>query len=326
VKGTGILTVSTEAVAVGIKGRNGVDWLECRPCQSPERLPELVDVLLARRELRSVRGVQVLLHSSMVQLRTLHSLPPVPQKQLPPLIRAQRRKFFPLGDGEILIDAVWADDGPDGRCARAVGADPAMIRILETAVERTGAALLGISPGGNGSERRLSLETPDGRIRRLTHVFTGLGTFALAAALAWAVAGGVYVADLAADRSALLEESTLLQSQLDQITSIRREIAHFAPIASAVAAQGPSAAWATRRLAAVARALPDSAHLLHYNAVRNGRTRLDVRAAEPVGVVAAVSAALGEGGALEAPPREEVVDDRRWYRLSITVQGRHDRP
>lgn len=324
-KAIGVLTVAHDALAVGIKGGKGVEWLECRPCSHEAQLPELADVLLARRELRAVRGVQVLLHPSMLQLRTLHAIPPIAQRQLPELIRANTKKFFRTNGSPLVVDACWTEEGLGERAARAAAASQPMIETLEAAVERTGARLLGISPGGSGPERGLSLETPQGRSRRSHRQWRDLAPYVIGAILAWATAGSVYVGDLVRDRAVLQEETDVLQRQVGQVKAVREEIARFGPIAEAVTAQGPDQAWATRRLAAVAGALPDSAHVLRLSARRDGAMRLDIRASDPVSVVEALSTALGEGASLEGPPREEIIDERHWYRIAVTLGGRNDR-
>jgi hypothetical protein len=317
----GVLAVASDSVAAGRETRSGVEWLERRPYASPDHLSEVADVVLAHKELRRTRGIRVVLHTSMLQLRTLHALPPVRQRELPDLVRGQVRRFFRTNGAPLVVDAVWTEPEPGNRLVRAAAAELPLVLALESAVERTGLTMLGIRPGGEGPEARLCLESSQARARRIRRAVRRLLPYATAAALTWVTAGGLYVGDLLLDAVGVEAETNMLQDEVQQVRSVRDRIAEFRPTAIAARAQGPDGAWVVEGLARITENLPDSCYVVHLVVQRQATIRLDGRASDPVAVVESLSEAGLGRPIMSSTPVLEPLEGRSWYRFALSLDG-----
>ncbi len=317
----GVLAVASDSVAAGRETRGGIEWVERRAYSSAEQLHEVADVVMAHKEVRRARGIRVLLHTSTLQLRTLHALPPVPQRQLGDLVRGQVRRFFRTNGDPLVVDAVWTEPEPGNRVVRAAAAELPLVLALESAVERSGIPMLGIRPGGEGPEARLCLESPQARSTRARRALRRLLPYAAAAAFTWMAAAAVYAGDLWLDAARLEAETHLIQGEVEQVRRVRDRIAVFRPTATAARAQGPDGAWVLDALASVTQNLPDSCYVVHLFVQREGPLHLDARARDPVAVVEALGqAGLGHPTMSDAPVRDPL-DGRSWYRFAVSLDG-----
>jgi len=267
----------------------------------------------------------VILHPPYLQLRTLSGLPPVPDSELPLLVRAQHQRYFRLGSEHVALDAVWLpanQQNGSGPLARAAAASLPVVERIEACAERAGLAITAMGPSLEKSGLDLRLESPRRQRRHARRDRDVTVRLLLAAALVWLGAATLYAADLIADRRAISSELAVLADPLARLASLRTRLDAFEPVASALSTQGPKGAWASESLGRVAAALPDSSHLIDLSMERLGVTRLTARAADPLAVSDAFTQAGFSRPVMEGAPELAPIDGQAWYRFVLMIAER----
>jgi hypothetical protein len=230
------------------------------------------------------------LHPPLVQVRTLHDLPPVPERHLREVVEQNSARFFRAIGTRPIVAASWQGRTEAGRVARGVAADRAFIERLEAAICDSGVRLTGIQavhdragPGIALVTRRLRRATRRGRVSRAAAAV-------VLAAGGWLVASSVYVMDLHRDDQWTRAELGRLEAPLRQLDSIGARVGAFAPIAAAVDRQSSREGRVSDVLIGIALHLPSDTHV-HRVVLERGKDVLVVaHGPDPVATVQAFGA------------------------------------
>jgi hypothetical protein len=282
-----------------------------------ESLAMLTDVVarLAAEPARPCTRLVVTLAPPVVQLRTLRDLPPVAPAALARLVAHQPGRFFRKNGVPLVTDAVWTGTGAE-RVARAAAVAEPVLDALATGARAAGLTLDDVAVADGGAP--LSLLPPAERAARHAGARRRVRRLAAAAVGAWAVAGALYVARLAQEDRRARAELAALAGPVAAVLEARRELRVGASAVAAVREAEAARGRATRLLAALTAALPDSAVLTSL-ALEDERLVLTGAARRAADVVARLERAGLGAVRLEGPVVREAVAGREWERFALVI-------
>jgi len=270
---------------------------------------------LAAEPARPCGRLVVRLERPPVQIRTLHDLPPVKAKELTALVAHQAGRFFRRNGEPLVADAVWIRNGGT-RVARGAAVPEPLVEAIASGARAAGLRLDQIAPVEEGLP--LCLLPTSERVAREGRRRLHTRRLALLATATWMVVVAVFVARLIGERRAVERELARLDHSLATVLVARRELRAARAATAAVAQTERERGRSLAFLAAVTRALPDSAvaTAVVWSADGHGiLTGVSRRAAEVV-------ARLERSGSVAAPRLDgpvvrETVAGREWERFTV---------
>jgi hypothetical protein len=316
-----LLRISRSTIHAEVSGPD-VPWAAEASFATPSELADAIARLAAEapRNGKRVR-MNVALEAPIVQVRTLADLPPVKPEDLVTLVAAQANRFFRKNGAPLVTDAVWA--GPkDTPVAQAAAAEEPWLEAIAAGARTAGIALdviapadapdLSLLPNGVRAERRW--------VERLV-----LRRWAVAAAGAWALLGGLYLGRLIVGLNHTKRELARLQRPAAAVSTARRELRDASALIQALNSAAAERTSVAARLARISSALPDSAFLTSLTLDVDGSGVLTGLARRAADVVARLQARGGLTGArLDGPVLRETFAGKAWERFTI-VFGRETR-
>jgi hypothetical protein len=318
-----ILKVAGDRVASGQRVRGAVHWNEERVYREVEGLGDAVAEAFPADPPRRKRAVEVWLERSVVQLRTLDGLPNLAERDLRGLVEHQRDRFFRPTRGAVVMSAHWTDTSEGESLARAALVEADLLTALERGLEAVSRFPRAVAvEGDREDESPLEFETPAMASRRAAALRRRITAGTLLALLGWAVAAGIYLADLLRDEHALAAEWEALQAPLSRLDQVEARLERFQPLVEAARRQGADDHWLVPRLLEVASALPRSVHILALAAERDGPMSIEAHGPDAVAAVQALSVMSFGASRLQAQPTEEADDGAPVQRFVISVEPR----
>ena len=300
-------------------------WAAESAFASPGELREAIAQLTAGESMPvRVTRLRVELGAPLVQVRTLHDLPPVRAGHLKALVATQSGRFFRRNGTALVTDAVWAGGKRRGAVAFAAAAEEPWIAAILEGAAVGGGVVESIRPAGAPATARLELVSDEERRRRRRRERVALGRLAGIAALAWTAAAAVWGVRFERERQAVDREIERLRAPADAISSARRALGAATELVDTVETAERARARTLGQLGAVSAALPDSAYVtsLALDGDGGGGGELTVVARRS----AEVTAALDRVRAIAAPRIEgtvvrEVADGHEWERFTVRFGG-----
>lgn len=265
--------------------------------------------------------VDVRLEPPLVQLRTLEGIPPVRQTALRPLVAQQVDRYFRRAGQPLVLDARWIGTKRQARRrVRAAAAEEALVMAVISGIESAGLRLAGVGVAGSAEEARLDLLPPAERLRRAhRHRATTLH-LALTTAVLWIAVITATLFNLYRERGVLARERAALARPLAALRKAQEEVEAARDMLAAIQSMSAAQAGFSVRIAAVARALPDSAFLTSLTLEEAGGGSVTGVARRSAQVVAALEADSSIGRArMDGPTVREVVQGRDWERFVIAL-------
>ncbi len=244
----------------------------------------------------------VLLERPPAQLRTLRDVPPVKPRELRMLVAHQAGKFFRCNGEPLVTDAVPVTHGTE-RVVRAAAVPEPLVEAIAAGARMAGLALETVGLADDPSPFALL------RVRWL-----GILT-----ATAWLAVALAFTARLAWERWAVERELAALHEPLAAVLAARRELHEAESTLNVVAAMEHLRGRSVGLLAAVTRALPDSAVLTSFawsDANRGVITGAARRAGDVVAVLERANAVPAPR--FEGPVVRETLAGRTWERFTIS--------
>jgi hypothetical protein len=265
--------------------------------------------------------VQVGLEPSVVQVRTLVDIPPVRAAALPSLVAQQVDRYFRRTGRPLVVDARWLGARRVDRTrVRAAAADEDLLVAVVTGVRASGLRLEAIGPATSPEDERLTLIPPTERARRRQHRRASTRRWALAAGGVWIAAILVALLSLVRERAALRGELASFAVPVAALQRAQREVDEGRAMLSALENGRDAHASFSLRLAAVVRALPDSAYLTSLTLGEAGRGSITGVARRATRVVADLAAdPLVPPPRMDGPSVREEVQGKDWERFVIAL-------
>jgi hypothetical protein len=283
-------------------------------------LREAFSVLLLDPAVASVTEFDLVLHSPLAQIRTLHGIPPVSPVHLESIVRDGIYRFFRLPDGDAVVTAAWAQlEGTEVVRAAAIGAQT--LDDLDAAIVDVGGVITGCQvddPQKLATLELLPASTRAARRRSNLRHMTVSGAMLILGLLLPSV---VYSMDLFSDLKRLEREQQALGTSLGQIAAIDSALSGLRPIVAALGTLVDQDVHVSRWLRAVAATLPDSAYLTSLQ-IDSTTIRLEVVAADALEVRALFEAGGFYQPRIEAPPTVEASDGRALERFILLMDDR----
>jgi hypothetical protein len=284
-----LLDVAAEHLTLRIAdGRGAAVWSDPEYGDT-ESLGERLGEAVAAAGWGRIRAASVVLHPPLVQVRTLHDLPRVSERDLRLLITRQQERFFRRVDGEVVVGAKSVERAGD-HVVHAAAADLSLLERLEAAASRAGLRVNSIAAASEDAGKPIELRTPtlDRRVRRRGWVRRG-ALVALAMS-GWIAYTAVYVGDLVMDERWVRAELSLLDESMDRLLAVEERITSFSPVADAFVRQADSRAHLTPLLTRVATTLPRDTHLYGIEVARSEGLEIQAHGPDPVYVVRVMGA------------------------------------
>ena len=303
--------------AEAVRGR-AVVWAGEAHYASAGELAEVVARLAAEGP-PACRRASVALEHPPVQLRTLTDLPPVNRRELRALVAHQALRFFRRNGAPLVTDAAWIRQGTVQAARAAAVAEP-LVEAITAGARAAGLAVERIAPADEPAA--LDLLPISERLRRERAVRKLVRRLAIATGAVWFTVGGLTLARIVIEGHTVEHDLATLAAPLAAVLAARRELHDANATLDAVTAAEALRTRPLAMLAAVTRALPDSAVLtsLAWSEAGSGVTSGIARHA------ADVVAGLDRSDAVAAPRLEgpvvrELRAGRDWERFTI-VFGR----
>lgn len=193
-------------------------------------------------------------------LRTLHDLPPLPEKDLVRLVRGQLDRFFPPRESEVSLGAAWIPES-NPRLARAGVVDSWVVKLATDAVGGRGGLITAVSI--LNFETRAELDILEGPIlkHRRRWLLRRAGFAASMALAPWFIAFGVHMTDLALDHRSLGSAVASMEPVEERITSLESSVQKLRNVVEALDRGSSHRAWVADRLGHIAETLPDTIFL-----------------------------------------------------------------
>jgi hypothetical protein len=283
-------------------------------------LREAFTVLLNDPAIASVKEFDLVLHSPVAQIRTLHGIPPVSHVHLDSIVSDGIHRFFRLQEGDAVVAAAWAQvEGTKVVRAAAVGAQT--LAHLDAAIVDVGGVITGCQVDDPQKLATLELLPASTRAARRRSNLRHMLISAAILILALLLPPGVYAVDLFSDLVRLEREQQALSTSLERMAAIDSALSGLRPIVAALATQVEQDVRASRWLRAVAATLPDSAYLTSLR-IDSATIRLEVVAADALEVRALFEAGGFHQPRIEAPPTVEDRDGRDVERFILLMDDR----
>lgn len=315
------LRISRSRIHAEVSGR-GTPWAAEAGFATPAELADAIARLAAEAPRNGKRvHMTVVLEPPLVQVRTLADLPPVKAADLATLVRGQANRFFRKNGAPLVTDAVWTG-GKDVRVVQAAAAEEPWLEAIAAGARAAGIDLDGIAPAGAADLSLLpgGVRAERGRAERRT-----VRRWAMAAALAWALLGGLYVTRLVVGLNGTKRELARLQRPAATVSAARRELRDASALIETLNTAAAQRAGVGARLARISNALPDSAFLTSLTLVADGSGVLTGLARRAADVVARLQTRGAVSGArLDGPVLRESAAGKDWERFTI-VFGRETR-
>lgn len=262
----------------------------------------------ATEALGPVRAVEILLRPPWAEQRTLAGLPPVSERDLRSLVLHQKTKFFRNGHDNVVVAATWDGSGDD-RTARVAQADLALLEALERCATVHRRSVTRFIPVDASGRQGPALVTPGAEARAGRRRRWMIGGWLAVATSGWVATGAMYAVDLVADDRALVAELAELDAPIERIQALSDRVASFSGVADAYRRNALDSAWLSGRIALVADALPQGAHLHRLTVERDGAVRLDVHGPDVVEVIDRMTGAWPGVVRMDGPPQPEPWSD-----------------
>ena len=267
--------------------------------------------------------VLVELDSLLVQVRTLHGLPPVPASALRAMVDQQATRFFRKPDGCLVVDAVR--DGPRlvSSPVVAAAAEEALLVAIVRGAQSADMIVQRISPVGRPSLRRMNLLPNEELGRRHRQRRGRLRLLTLAAAALWIAVGAVSLLRLSREAARLHLELRTLAEPIAAVGRLEQQIDEANAMTGALTRSQDDQLRMELRLATLVRSLPDSAFLTSLTIERSGRGSVTGVARRSTQALASLQAALDlQDARLDGPTSREVVSGQDWERFALTWTGK----
>lgn len=319
-----VLTVVLGAGQARAELRRGASvlWAAESPVTAPDELREAVAQLAAGQSMPVRAGrIRVEIGAPVLQLRTLHGLPPVRAAHLKTLVATQSGRFFRRNGSPLVTDAAWQGGQARSGIAVAAAAEEPWIAAILQGAEAGGVAVDSIRPVGTTDGARLELLSPDERARRRRRDRVTLGRLVGLGAACWIAAGAVWGVRFARESRAVEGEIERLRAPAAAIGNARRALGNAAALVDSIETATRDRARSLGRLAALSVALPDSAYATSLSLDSTGG-ELAVVARRSAEVTAALERVRGiaspriEGGVVR-----EAWGGRDWERFSIRFEA-----
>ena len=273
----GILIDETRICAVAVR-RSHVVWAATAAYKSVDDLRSALSALAAERP-RAARSAAVALGGSMARVKTVHGLPPLKREDLAAHVQLNSRRYFLQNGIPLVTDALPLPSAGDGHSALLAGAQASIVDAVIDGLDAAGIACARLAPAEQvcppgddpviiatrvaaGAAPALSLLPPAARARDASRLQVSARRWVVFAACALALAVAARVgANARAGRRAETDLAAIAPA-VNAAIAVRADF-YAASEALAVAGRAESAnAHRARFLAALARALPDSAFLV----------------------------------------------------------------
>ena len=146
------LRISPGLIRAEAVHRQGIVWAGESAYDEPASLTEAV-AQLAVAPTVPCRSVTVTLLQPLVQLRTIHGLPPVRSPVLAEVIAHQAGRFFRKNGVALVTDATWVPNG-GAPVARAAAVGEPIVEAIAAGARAAGLVLESITAEGEGSTPR----------------------------------------------------------------------------------------------------------------------------------------------------------------------------
>jgi hypothetical protein len=302
-------TVRAEAIRAGT-----AIWAGEATYESPDDLAEIV-ARLAAAPAERCRRLRVTLERPPAQTRTLTDLPPVRERELASLVANQAGRFFRRNGAPLVTDATWVTNGVGRVTHAAAVTEPLVLAIVAGAAE-AGLAVESITAAGMSPQLQLlpnAERAVRARARRRAVV-----RLALAACVAWLVAGALFGARLMIERREVEAQLSAAAAPLAAMRDVRREMRTAEAMVLGLAEARRSRGEALTTLARVNGAMPDSAVLTSYTWRSNGSGVIAGAGRRAADVLAAVERShAATNPRIEGAIVREALGGREWERFTI---------
>jgi Tfp pilus assembly protein PilN len=319
-----VLTLALNAGQARAELKRGANvlWAAESPVVAPDELREAVAQLAAGQSMPlRARRIRVELGAPVVQLRTLHGLPPVRTAHLRTLVATQSGRFFRRNGSPLVTDATWQGGRPQSGIAVAAAAEEPWIAAILQGAEAAGLAVDSIRPAGTADGARLELLSPEERARRRRRERVALGRMVGLGAACWIAAGAVWGIRFERERRSVDREIERLRAPAAAIGTARRALGNATALVDSIETAQRDRARPLGRLAALSVALPDSSYAtsLTFDGTGGELAMVARRSSE-------VTAALEQVRAIAAPRIEgsvvrEASGGREWERFGVRFEA-----
>jgi hypothetical protein len=305
-----------------LKRGASVLWAAESAVAAPDELREAVAQLAAGHSM-PVRADRMLveLGAPLVQLRTLHGLPPVRAAHLKTLVATQSARFFRRNGSPLVTDATWQGGVRSGVAVSAAAEEPWIAAILQGA-EAGGLVIDSIRPSGTTESSRLELLSPEERARRRRRDRVALGRLAGLGVACWLAAGLLWGIRFERERRSVEQEIARLRAPAAALGAARRALGDATALVDSIEAATRPRARPLGQLAALSAERPDSPYATPLALDSTGVGELAMVARRS----AAVTAALERVRAIAAPRIEgsvvrEASGGRDWERFGVRFEA-----
>jgi len=247
--------VRAEAMRAGV-----AVWAGEAIYESPSDLAEVV-ARLAAAPTERCRRLRVTLERPPAQTRTLTDLPPVRDRELASLVANQAGRFFRRNGAALVTDATWVTNGV-GRVTHAAAVEEPLVLAIISGANEAGLIVESITAAGMSPQLQL-LPTAERAVRARARRRT-IGRLAVAACMAWLVAGAFLGVRLMIERRDVETQLAAADAPLAAMRDVRREMRTAEAMVMGLAEARRTRGEALATLARVNGAIPDSAVLTSY--------------------------------------------------------------
>ncbi len=254
------LTVASSTVRAEARRANVAVWAGEAAYDSPDDLAEVI-ARLAAAPTERCRRLRVTLERPPAQTRTLTDLPPVPDRELAPLVANQAGRFFRRNGVALVTDATWVTNGT-GRVTQAAAVEEPLVLAIVAGAAEAGMVVDSITAAGMSPQLQL-LPTAERAVRERARCRT-IVRLALGACAAWLVAGALFGVRLVIERRDVEAQLAAADAPLAALRDVRQEMRTAEAMILGLAEARRSRGQALAILARVNGAIPDSAVLTSY--------------------------------------------------------------
>lgn len=320
------LRVSPGVLRAELRRRAVVGWAAEAPFGDADELAAAIAALAVEAPaLRRASRVDVTIDAPLVQLRTLHDLPPVRSRGLAALVSHQANRFFRRNGKPLVTDAVWITRSRWWRrgvqplpVARAAAIEAPWADAIADGTRAAGLPLPTIAPSAEVGRQKLDLVSPANRTARRRRARGRTGRLAAIALVLWVGTAGLYVGRLLIARHRLDAETARLRKASEAVVRVRRTLHETEAMVAAVDRDAEARGVILTQLGAVLASVPDSAYLASIELDRTGSGALAGGARRTAEVVAALErSSVVAGARLQGSPILELSAGHHWERFSV---------
>jgi len=284
---------------------------------SYDTLTDLVDVIarLAAAPAERCHRVRVTLERPPAQTRTLTDLPPVRDRELAALVANQAGRFFRRNGAPLVTDATWVTNGV-GRVTHAAAVEEPLVLAIVAGAAEAGLVVESITAAGMSPQLQL-LPNAERAVRtRARH--RAVVRLAIAACVAWLVAGVLFGVRLMIERRDVEAQLAAADAPLAAMRDVRREMRTAEAMVLGLAEARRSRGEALTTLARVNGAMPDSSVLTSYTWRSNGSGVIAGAGRRAADVLAAVELShAAPNPRIEGAIVREALGGHDWERFTI---------